>query len=207
MNNTITVNLDNLTESERAMVLSLAKKEKNTKPVNLPGVKDGETFKIGDIEFIKFPGENGMTPVVTKDILFTSRFGNNNDLRASDILKKLQAEILPKITAAIGAENLCTIKTDLTTLDGLKPYEDLESLISLPTFDFYRANVSIFDKHKVDKWWWLATPESAYPHSDPYWILCVSPSGWFDCNCYFIDYGGVRPFCIFKSSIFESSEE
>ena len=172
-----------------------------------PGVKDGETFQIGDMEFIKFPDVNGMTPVVMKNIAFSSRFGDNNDLRQSDVLKKMESEILPKIIEAVGADNLCTIKTDLTTLDGLKPYGEMESLISLPTLDFYRANVGIFDKHKVNTWWWLATPESANPHDAPNWILCVAPSGCiYNYICY-VSNLGVRPFLLFVSSIFESSEE
>lgn len=176
------------------------------KKVLFPGVKDGETFQIGDMEFIKFPSVNGQTPAVMKDIAFRSRFGDNNDLRSSDVLRKMEAEILPKIIEAVGGENLCTIKTDLTTLDGLNPYGTMESLISLPTLDFYRANVSIFDKYNPGSWWWLATPESARPHDAPDNVLCVSPSGYFN-FFYYGDYFGVRPFCIFKSSIFESSEE
>ena len=170
-----------------------------------PAVKDGETFTIAGMEFIKFPSVDGQTPVVMKNIAFNSRFGSNNDLRSSDVLQKMEAEILPKIIEAVGEENLCTVKTDLTTLDGLTPYGTMESLISLPTLDFYRANASIFGKYKPDRWWWLATPESAQPHDDPYWILCVSPAG--DCCYNFCYYHvGVRPFCIFKSSIFESFE-
>lgn len=177
----------------------------NKSPI-FPGIKDGETFMIGNMEFIKFPAANSHTPVVMKDIAFRSRFGDNNDLRSSDVLRKMEAEILPKIIAAVGEENVCTIKTDLTTLDGLNPYGTMESRISLPTLDFYRANVSIFDKYKPDRWWWLATPESAQPHSDPDYTLCVSPSGYIgNYYCFNFEYG-VRPFCIFESSIFGSSE-
>ena len=175
------------------------------KSVLFPNVKDGGIFEVAGFEFIKFPSANGETPVVMKDIAFRSRFGDNNDLRASDVLRRMQAEILPKIVEAIGEENLCTIKTDLTTLDGLKPYGVMESLISLVSLDFYRANVEIFDQYKPDCWWWLANPESAKPHDEPWWILCVSPSGicgYGICNREF----AVRPFLIFKSSIFESSE-
>ena len=170
-----------------------------------PSVKDGETFTIAGMEFIKFPSVDGQTPVVMKGIAFNSRFGNNNDLRSSDVLRRMETEVLPKIIEAVGEENLCTVKTDLTTLDGLTPYGTMESLISLPTLDFYRANVGIFDKHNPDCWWWLATPESAQPHDDPYWILVVAPSGFIFNFIYNFDYG-VRPFCIFKSSIFESLE-
>ena len=177
-----------------------------TKNPIFQNVKDGETFTVAGMEFIKFPEANGQVPVVMKNIAFHSRFGNNNDLRSSDVLRKMEEQILPKILDAVGRENLCTIRTDLTTLDGLKPYGTMESLVSLPTLDFYRENVGIFDLHKSDCWWWLATPESAQPHDDPWWTVCVSPAGYVSgvlCN---IVNNGVRPFFIFHSSIFGSSE-
>ena len=165
--------------------------------------QDGETFTVAGIEFIKFPGKDGKTPVVARDSLFRSEFGSNNDLRSSTVLKKLVADVLPKIIEAIGEENVCTFQTDLTTLDGLKPYGAMESKISLPTLDFYRENAEIFGKYKPELWWWLATPESAEQNSNDYWILCVAPSGHFYYDFYYGD-GGVRPFLIFNSSIFGS---
>lgn len=200
--NNIIVNLDNLSEEDRAKVMSLAEKASETMKEGLSGVKDGDTFKLAGIEFIKFPEVNGMTPVVTKDIIFNSEFGSGNNLKESEILKNLESEFLPKIIAAVGEENVCKFKTDLTTMDGLKPYGEMESMISLPTFDFYRANVEIFDKYKVDAWWWLATPDSAKPHYDPLWVLCVAPSGGIDISDYYDD--GVRPILFFVSSIFDS---
>ena len=176
------------------------------KVAGFPGVKDGETFRLAGIEFIKFPAVDGKTPVMARDCLFASRFGNNNDLRHSDVLKKLETEVLPEIIAAIGEENVLTFQTDLTTLDGLKPYGVMESKISLPTLDFYRANVEIFDKYKVDEWFWLATPESAPPHYNTNWILCVSPSGCISRVDFSIDIG-VRPFFYFESSIFDPCGE
>lgn len=179
----------------------------STAKTKIPFVKDGVTFSVAGVEFIKFPEVNGTIPAVAKNIVFNSRFGDNNDLRCSDILKRLEEEFLPKITDTIGEENLRTIKTDLTTLDGLKPYGMMESLVSLPTLDFYRSNVEIFDKHPVSGWWWLATPESAKPHDDPYWVTCVAPSGYVISSNFNRDYCGVRPFLSFDSSIFESSAE
>lgn len=177
-----------------------------SKRVLFPGVKDGETFMVGAMEFIKFPATDIGTPVVAKNIVFRSEFGPNNNLAESDVLKKMKAEIFPKIAEVVGEENLCTFKTDLTTLDGLKPYEELESKISLPTIDFYHEHVKIFDQHKVDSWWWLATPDSAQPHDDPDWVLCVAPSGSIFYGNYNLGYG-VRPFLVFESSIFGSYEE
>ena len=173
------------------------------KTVSFHGVQDGATFNLAGFEFIKFPSVNGETPIVMRDYAFISTFGDNNDLRSSDVLKKLQTDVLPKIIEAVGEENVCTFKTDLTTLDGLKPYGVMESKISLPTIDFYRANGEIFSKYKPSRWCWLATPDSAKPNDAPNWILCVSPSGIISYVFYFGDFG-VRPFCILKSNIFVS---
>lgn len=169
-------------------------------------VKEDGTFTVAGIEFIKFPAEGDRVPVMAKECIFRSQFGSNNDLRQSDVLKKMEDDVLPKIIEAVGEDNVLTFKTDLTTLDGLKPYGVMESKISLPTLDFYRANVEIFDKHKVDEWFWLATPESAAQHDSPYWTLCVAPSG-FICSDGCGNDDGVRPFLYFQSSIFGSCGE
>ena len=176
------------------------------KTATLFKVKDGDTFKVADIEFIKFPDKDGMTPVVARNILFNSTFGDNNDLRSSNPMKRLKEEILPKICIAIGEENVCTFPTDLTAWDGLKPYGVMESKISLPTFDFYRENVEIFDRHKIEKWWWLATPDSTKTHDWDRWVVCVAPSGFIYYG-YYCGFNGVRPFCIFESAIFGSCGE
>lgn len=177
-----------------------------SKTVELSKVKNGETFKVADIEFIKFGEENGRVIAVAKDCIFDSKFGDNNNLMESKILANLEKEFLPKIIAEIGEENLLEFETDLTTLDGLKPYGNMTSKVSLPTLDFYRQNVEIFDKYKCDEWWWLATPESAQPHDNPYWIVCVSPSGYINGRFGNGNDGGVRPFLHFVSSIFVSCE-
>ena len=166
--------------------------------------KDGEIFEIAGMEFIKFPEVDGKVPVVMKDIAFHSKFGGNNDLRSSTVRKRMEKEILPKIAEAVGKENMCTVYTDLTTLCGLKTYGVMESFISLPTLDFYRENIEVFDKYKPDTYWWLATPESTKPHEDPYWTLGVSPAGYIYLGNYYGISFGVRPFCILKSNIFVS---
>lgn len=178
----------------------------NSKTVELSSVKIGETFKVADIEFIKFGEENGSVIAVAKNCIFDSKFGDNNNLTESKILSKLEKEFLPKIIDEIGEDNLLEFETDLRTLDGLKPYENMMSKVSLPTLDFYRQNVEIFDKYKCDEWWWLATPESAQPHDNPYWIVCVSPSGSVINGDSNDNDGGVRPFLHFVSSIFVSCE-
>lgn len=201
----VSINYDNLSKEDKITLDKLIKKA-NAEKIKLSDIKDGDTFKIGDVEFIKFSDIDGIATAVTKDTIFNSEFGKDNNFAKSTVLKKLNDKFLPQISEMVGIENICDITTDLTTLDGLKPYNDLVSKVSLPTFDFYRANVEIFDKYKIDKWWWLATPESAKPHDNPNWIVCVAPSGhvdYYNFNYYF----GVRPFLRFVSSIFVSNED
>ena len=175
--------------------------------VQLSTIENGKTFKIGDVEFIKFSDIDGVTTAVAKDIVFKSRFGDDNNFGTSDVLKRLNNEFLPQIAGFVGEDNICDIETDLTTLDGLKPYGTLTSKVTLPTFDFYRENVEIFDKYKLRCWWWLATPESAAPHDSPNWIVSVSPSGYVYGNDDNDGDYGVRPFLRFVSSIFVSCED
>ena len=168
----------------------------------------GEVFKVADFEFIKFYDENGNTVAVAKDSWFDSVFGDNNNFSKSNILKKLKKDYLPRIEAAVGAENVVAHEVDLLSMDGSEKWGKMKTKISLPTFDFYRKYVKIFDKHKLNAWWWLATPETTTDHiSHDYWVSCVAPSGYLD------DYGGnyssngVRPLLIFVSSISVSCEE
>lgn len=178
---------------------------KNTKI--LAEIEIGKTFEVAGIEFIKFADVDGCTQAVSKDILFKSDFGENNNFAESTILEKLRNNVLPKIEEAVGAENVVEFETNLLSLDGSDEYGNIKSKISLPTFDFYRANVKIFDKHKLDKWWWLATPDSTTEHANDYWVVCVSPSGDIYGTNYNYDDNGVRPFLNFVSSISVSCEE
>lgn len=166
-------------------------------------VADKSTFVVAGVEFIKFPEVNGKVPVVARNLSFNSRFGDNNDFTNSEIREKL-GELLEKIKTEVGAENVCGFETDLTTLDGLKPYPALEAEIGIPTFDFVRQNADVFDMYPVDDYWWTATPDSAQPHANPNLVVCVSPLGdvgYCDSGC---DYDGVRPFLIFESTLFVS---
>lgn len=199
---TITINnqVFDLTDEQ----VTKLKKALNLNGKQLSEVAIGDTFKIGDIEFIKFTEENGMVAAVTRNILFASKFDDDdNNFATSYLLKRLQTEILPKIEAGIGADNVLEFETDLLSMDGLDDYGTVKSKVSLPTFDFYRKYVRIFDRYKVDTWWWTCTPESTPTHNWGTAVRGVDGGGTLDyANC---NYDlGVRPFFIFSSSIFVS---
>ena len=165
------------------------------------------TFNLGKYEFINFGEENGRVIAVCKDRLFDSRFGDNNDFRSSDIMKRLTEEVLPEIENIVGAENVLEFETDLLSLDGSAKYGVMKSRIGIPTLDFYRKNRAIFEKHKLDKYWWLATPDSTDEYYGDEWCVFVSPSGRIGYYDFFDRNRGVRPFLNFKSSIFVSCDD
>lgn len=166
----------------------------------LAEIKIGKTFKVADIEFIKFADENGHTVAVAKEGVFDSRFGENNNFAESVVKSRLESEILPKITESIGAENIVEHEVDLLSLDGDDKWGKAKCKISIPTFDFYRHNVKIFDKYKLAEWWWLATPDTTVKHYNDWWTVCVSPHGFVRHGNYYYSYS-VRPFIVFVSSI------
>ena len=174
--------------------------------MKLSEVKISETFSVAGMEFIKVKETEEGTVVVAKDCAFDSIYGENNNFSKSKILENLNEKILPKIEEAIGSENVLEFATDLTSLDGLKTYGSMTSRISIPTFDFYRDNVEIFDKHKLSKWWWLATPDTTPEHLNDRWCRCVSPFGNI-CNVNYGNDSGVRPVLAFVSDILISCEE
>lgn len=173
--------------------------------MKLSEVKIGEVFTIDGIEFFKVAEENDVTVAVAKESLFRSTFGENNDFSKSKVLRDLQAKILPRLEKEIGAENILEFETDLLSLDGSDICGKMKSRISLPTFDFYRANVKLFDRYKLDDWWWLSTPDSTREHTNDNWIVCVSPRGGIS-GALFNFSNGVRPFLHFVSSISVSCE-
>lgn len=176
------------------------------KKITLAEIANGELFKVAGIEFIKFSDENGQTVAVAKDSLFGSTFGANNNFATSDIKRKLEEKILPKLEKAVGADNIIEHEVDLLSLDGDDKWGKVRCRISIPTFDFYRANVKVFDKYMLGAWWWLATPDTTSAHYNDNWIRCVSPHGLIIGNYYCGRDVGVRPFLIFSSSISVSCE-
>lgn len=164
----------------------------------LHNIEISRTFKVAEIEFVKFKEKDGKVFAVSKEPVFSSKFGDNSNLAESTVLERLEKEFLPKIMDAIGTENVHEFETDLTALDGTKPYKNMRSLISLPTLDFYREHREIFATHNPEKYCWLATPYSEYWEDI---VLCVSPFGNIVNDYSYCNYGGVRPILLFSSSI------
>ena len=180
--------------------LAIIVKEKG-KP--LSEYKPGETAVIGNREYIILDCLDNYTKVISKDFLYSSSFGDNNDWRKSKIREKLNGKVYKELASIVGKDNIITMTRDLTAMDGSGSYGTCEDKISLLTFDEYRKYHEILGiEINYPDWWYLITPASmrknyargvCYVNSSgvPFWGVC--------------DYSvGVRPFCILKSSVLTS---
>ena len=171
--------------------------------IKLADIAVGECFKIGTHEFVVLEHSGDTTAVVLKNLLEKKKeFGSTNNYSESNVDKICQ-KFGAEIAGLVGEDNLVEHTVDLTANDGLKDYGKVRRRISLVTADLYRRYVDILDEHKIDSWWWLATPFSTQKHGYTSAVLCVAPAGRLLCGI-FSGINGVRPFCILKSHIFVS---
>ena len=171
--------------------------------VKLQDLAPGDTFKLGEHEFIVLEHCGEDTAVIRKHLLTEElAFGKNNNYNGSDVETRCNAFAV-EIASIIGEDNVLLHTVDLTSDDGLKDYGMVERFASLLTADRYRRYVEILDQHPIKVYWWLATAYSTPRHDDEAWVKCVSPSGRIYHDRYRNDIG-VRPFCILKSHIFVS---
>ena len=130
---------------------------------------------------------------------------NCNNWQTSDLRNYLNTEFYDMLAAEIGVENIIPFERDLLSMDGQTEYGTCEDKVSLLNVDEYRKCRSLIPNTE-DYWWWLITPDSTACNDDTCWVRVVSPSGDFYDVSRYDDVGGVRPFCIFSSAIFESEE-
>jgi len=163
----------------------------------------GDEFELVDLKW-KILDITDKGYVCLADKLETRQFDPTcNNWKDSKLRSYLNSAFLKKLAAAIGSTNIISFKRDLLSLDGQKEYGSCEDSVSLLTVDEYRS----YREHipNAGYWWWTCTPDSTECNNDTTWITVVSPSGDIgvsSCG----GNGGVRPFCIFSSSLFESEE-
>ena len=203
MENYLMVNGQKIPLTEEQVAQITGGQEKKEEKVALEKLNPGDVFRIGSCEFLVLEQTGNATAVIKKDFLVAeAEFGENNNYAESPIRAACE-EFAAGIAQEIGDENILEHTVDLTANDGLKDYGGIKARASLLTAERYRKYVRILDAAKMGEWWWLATPWSTPSHGIEHASLCVSPSGYVFDN--FCDYsGGVRPFCILKSTILVS---
>lgn len=159
---------------------------------------DKKIVSIGAYEFVKFPEENGIIPIVMRSYWDVGKFDTeSSNFATSYLLDNLKNNVLPEIEAILGAENIIEFETDLISQYGYKHYGKMKSKISLPTFDFYRKHVEIFDQYRDDigEYWWLATSRDTRTNQ-----LCVVDENGRILNDDCTSRHKVRPILYIKAS-------
>ena len=193
----------------RELVKQLEEAEKKNK-VRLSELKPGETFKIGEHDFIVLDQDasSNTTKVISKDFMAEDVVFDRNtkDYNKSNIKKMIEADIQPIIENAVGAENLVEHAVNLASVDTQHEFKNCVCKVRPITFDEAREFNDLLVNKDLGDWWWTCTPWSTKERGWEYSVAVVSPSGVIDdCNCNYDN--GVRPFCILKSNIFVSKGE
>ena len=128
----------------------------------------------------------------------------SNNWISSKLRNELNTRFLKKITDEFGEDAVIEFDRDLLSLDGQTEYGHCKDKISILTMDEYRKYRKFLPN--MGKWWWLLTPWSTPANDYSTTLTVVSPSGNVLSN-YYNNENGVRPVCIFSSSIFESGND
>lgn len=165
----------------------------------------GDTFELAGLTWtildITDKGYMCLAGRMNESMIFDS---DRNNWQESDLRNYLNVDFYKKLSAAIGDGNIISFERNLLSLDGQTEYGVCEDKVSLLTVDEYRKYRSMVP-NTDEYWWWLITPWSTPCNEYETTVTVVSSSGYigrYSCyrNC------GVRPFCIFSSTIFESEE-
>lgn len=200
--------IKSLTKTEiEVLEKTLGEFKKSMEKVELSTLNPGETFKIGEHNFIVLEQTDGQTKVISKAFMAKNiQFDRNTrDYNKSNIKKLIEEDIQPLIEKEVGAENLVEHIVNLTSVDMQNEFNPCRCKVRLITFDEGREYNDLLVNEDWDDWWWTLTPWSTEERGWSSSITVVSSSGGFlrdGCSL----SRGVRPFCIFSSSIFESEE-
>lgn len=129
---------------------------------------------------------------------------DSNNWIESKLRHELNTTFRKKITEDLGEDAVVEFDRDLLSLDGQTEYGHCKDKISLLSVGEYRKYRKLLPN--TSKWWWLLTPWSTPVNDYSTTNAVVSPSGLIG-RGYCGDGVGVRPACIFSSSIFESGSD
>lgn len=185
----------------------LEEREKSSK-VQLSTLKPGETFKVGEHDFIVLKQNKEVSYVISKGFMAENiKFDEDTrDYKKSNLKKVIERDIQPLIEREVGADNIVEHEVDLTSVDMQNEFGKCKCKVRPITFDEAREFNDLIANENLDDWWWTCTPWSTEKRGYKYSIAGVHPSGNVCGDCCDCGYG-VRPFCILKSNIFVSKGE
>lgn len=194
-------------DAARELVRMLEEKEKASK-VQLSTLNPGDVFKIGEHDFIVLEQKQEQTMVISKRFMAEDKKFDegSRDYNKSSIKELIENSIQPIIENAVGADNIIEHEVDLISVDMQNEFSRCRCKVRPITFDEARKYNDLIVNKDLYGWCWTCTPWSAKERGYVYSVTVVSPSGNFDNNVCYFNFG-VRPFCILKSNIFVSKGE
>lgn len=164
----------------------------------------GDTFELVGLKWTILDITDARYKCLAERMDKDMQFDNGcNNWSASNLRNYLNTEFYKELASVVGEDNILSFERDLLSLDGQTEYGNCEDKVSLLTVDEYRKYRSLI--LNIDYYWWLITPWSTPCNGYEKSVTVVCPSGRiYSLNC--DNNYGVRPFCIFSSSIFESEE-
>lgn len=185
-------------------LVEILEKQEETGKVELSTLKRGEVFQTTGKRKYKVLEQYGdTTKIISLDLVKENvEFGDNTDYNKSNVKKLCDTEILKDFEEEFGAESIEEHTVDIITVDGQK-VGSVKCKIRPITFDEAREYTDITPNNDLNDWYWTLSPWSTEERGWSKSFTVVSPSGDF----IFINFNyanGVRPVCIFSSSIFES---
>lgn len=164
----------------------------------------GDVVNVAGIDWIVLDKNESAVLCLTKDFINEPAIFDyfSNNYAESEIRDKLNNSFLQQITDAVGEDALFNVEIDLMTEDGLRDYGCVVDKVGLLTCNMYRRYNYVIERFERNRWW-LATAHST-PHRDDYtYVHYVGIDNSIyrnDCDT----LRAVRPFCMFKATIFES---
>ena len=114
--------LERINELERQMneiSKEIAEIKEKAKVVTLGTLMPGETFMLGNKEFIVLEHEGEGTKIISKNLWGKSRkFGDSKNYITSSLRDYHEKDVYQEIAAVVGDENIIEYEVDLTALDG-----------------------------------------------------------------------------------------
>lgn len=188
-------------------LVELLEKQEESGKVALSMLKRGEVFQTTGKRKYKVLEQYGDTAkIISLDLVKENvKFGYGTDYNKSNVKKLCDTEILKDFEEEFGAENIKEHMTYIITVDGQK-VGSVKCKIRPITFDEAREYTDITPNNDLNDWYWTLSPWSTEDRGWGKSLAVVFPLGNVDRgNCGGAD--GVRPACIFSSSIFESGSD
>lgn len=185
-------------------LVELLEKQEETGKVELSTLKRGDVFQTTGKRKYKVLEQYGdTTKIISLDLVKENiEFGDTSDYKTSKVKKLCDTEILKDFEKEFGEENIETHTAAIITADGQK-LGTVDCKIRPITFDEAREYTDITPNNDLNNWYWTLSPWSTKERGWGNRGTVVSPSGGVSID-YCVGDLGVRPVCIFSSSIFES---